>query len=69
MTKYLEQIMDAIRPFADRDIELMQILKDRLQSKEASRPVAPWDVARLEAIFKSEVYVTEFRKDMRENIR
>ena len=49
--------MNEIRPLADRDIQLMQILKNRLQSKSINQPVAPWDVARLEAKFKSEMYV------------
>lgn len=57
VTQYLEQIMDAIRPLADRDIKLMQILKNRLQSKNQNQQIAPWDVARLEGKFKSEVYV------------
>ena len=57
VTQYLEQIMDAIRPLADRDIKLMQILKNRLQSKDQSQQIAPWDAARLEGKFKSEVYV------------
>ena len=52
--------MDAIRPLADRDIQLMQILKNRLQSHGNYRSVAPWDVARLESKFKSEVYVIKW---------
>ena len=55
VTRYLEQIMNAIRPLADRDIQLMQILKNRLEPQANQRSVAPWDVARLEAKFKSEV--------------
>jgi len=47
--------MNAIRPLADKDIQLMQILKNRLQSKTINSSVAPWDVARLEAKFKSEM--------------
>ena len=49
--------MDAIRPLADRDIQLMQLLKNRLQSSSVNQAVAPWDVALLEAKFKSEMYV------------
>ncbi len=55
VTNYLEQIMNAIRPLADRDIQLMQILKNRYQSQANHRSIAPWDVARLEAKFKSEM--------------
>ncbi len=55
VTNYLEQIMNAIRPLADRDVQLMQILKNRLQSQANHRSVAPWDVARLEAKFKSDM--------------
>jgi hypothetical protein len=47
--------MNAIRPLADRDVQLMQILKNRLQSQANHRSVAPWDVARLEAKFKSDM--------------
>jgi hypothetical protein len=47
--------MNAIRPLADRDIQLMQILKNRLQPQSNNQSVAPWDVARLEAKFKSEM--------------
>ena len=47
--------MTAIRPLADRDIQLMQILKNRLHLQSINKTVAPWDVARLEAKFKSEV--------------
>jgi len=49
--------MNEIRPLADRDIQLMQILKNRLQPQAINQSVAPWDVARLEAKFKSEMYV------------
>jgi intermediate peptidase len=59
VTNYLEQIMNAIRPLADRDIQLMQILKNRLQPQSPTQPVAPWDVARLEAKFKSDMCVFE----------
>ncbi|CAF0810026.1 unnamed protein product [Rotaria sp. Silwood1] len=55
VSNYLEQIMNAIRPLADKDIQLMQILKNRLQPQSNNQPVYPWDVARLEAIFKSEI--------------
>jgi hypothetical protein len=48
--------MNAIRPLADKDIQLMQILKNRLQSQTINQSVGPWDVARLEAKFKSEMY-------------
>lgn len=53
VTEYLEQIMNAIRPLADRDLRLMQILKNGRQS--TSSPVAPWDVARLEAQFRAKM--------------
>ena len=49
--------MSAIRPLADRDIQLMQLLKNRLQPQSTNQPIAPWDVARLEAKFKSDMYV------------
>ena len=69
VTNYLEQIMNAIRPLADRDIQLMQILKNRLQPLEGEqRPVAPWDVSRLESKFKSDMCVHRlgmFHKDAR----
>ncbi|CAF1408537.1 unnamed protein product [Adineta ricciae] len=52
VTEYLEQIMTAIRPLADRDIRLMQILKN---AQSTNKPVAPWDVAKLEGKFRSEV--------------
>ena len=55
VNEYLEQIMNAIRPLADRDIQIMQILKNRHQPQENHRPVAPWDVAKLEAKFKSDM--------------
>ncbi|CAF3504183.1 unnamed protein product [Adineta steineri] len=55
VTDYLEQIMTAIRPFADRDVQLMQILKNRLDPQSTNKPIAPWDIARLEARFKSDV--------------
>ncbi len=61
VTSYLEQIMNAIRPLADRDIQLMQILKNRLPSASMNQSVAPWDVARLEAKFKSEMYEMKCR--------
>lgn len=63
VTRYLEQIMTAIRPLADRDIQLMQLLKNRLQPQSPSQPLAPWDVARLEAKFKSDMYVLLVRID------
>ena len=49
--------MNAIRPLADRDIKLMQILKNRLEPEVNQQPVTPWDVARLEAKFKSDMFV------------
>ena len=52
VTEYLEQIMTAIRPLADRDIRLMQILKN---AQATNKPVAPWDVAKLEGKFRSEI--------------
>jgi len=52
--------MNVIRPLADRDIRIMQILKNRLQPQSVNQPVAPWDVARLEATFKSEMYVLKY---------
>ncbi|CAF3464210.1 unnamed protein product [Rotaria socialis] len=55
VSNYLEQIMDAIRPLADKDIKLMQMLKNRLEQNSNTQLVNPWDVARLEAIFKSEI--------------
>lgn len=45
--------MNEIRPLADKDIQLMQILKNRLQPESSNRPVAPWDIGRLESKFKS----------------
>jgi hypothetical protein len=47
--------MNAIRPLADRDIQIMQILKNRHQPQANHQPVAPWDVAKLEAKFKSDM--------------
>ncbi|UJR25376.1 hypothetical protein I4U23_006724 [Adineta vaga] len=55
VTEYLQEIMNAIRPLADRDIQLMQILKNGRQSSSTNRPMAPWDVARSEAKFRSEI--------------
>ena len=60
VTSYLEQIMKAIRPLADRDVQLMQVLKNGLQAQGNNTPVAPWDVARLEAKFKLEMYVMKY---------
>lgn len=47
--------MNAIRPLADDDIRLMQILKNRLEPQGKQRPVAPWDISRLESKFKSDM--------------
>ena len=51
--------MNAIRPLADRDVELMQILKKPLQSQSINQSVHVWDVARLESRFKSDMYIVK----------
>lgn len=48
--------MDAIRPLADKDVKLLQLLKNRHDRQSNNQIIYPWDVARLEAIFKSEMY-------------
>lgn len=46
----------------------MQILKNRLQPENNKQPVAPWDIARLEAQFKSEMYEKKSMRIKRFNL-
>lgn len=57
VTNYLQKIMEALRPWANRDIQLMQTFKNRFLPNSKNRPVAPWDLAILETKFKSDMSV------------